>query len=493
MKGVKMISLKQRLILTYAIFISLALGVLIIIVNYFFGVIFSDLIKENIREKNEEIVSIITGQYSPLTGGFDSLSLEALGMHFVHEGYILTVLDGEGNNVWDARSCDMEQCAAVIGEITERMENRIRLDGAFQNISYPLTYRNKNIGEVSIETYGPFFYNKTEFDFLASINRLLFLAGLVFILLSAAVSVALASAISRPILKASGAARLIAGEYSRGFSESGLPVRISEAYNTRELRELSRSINELARELEEGERRQKQLTADVAHELRTPLACLQANVEAMIDGVWEPSADRLAGCHEEILRLAGLVEDLRLLTSLEWEPGDHSGEKPPPYGMSNTFETECDLKKLLRQTAEQFLPAAKEKGIAIVLDLQDGVVHGDYNRLKQVFINLLANAVQYTARGTITVRTRPLEAPDGKNGRWEITVADTGIGIPAEDLPHVFERFYRSDKSRNRHTGGRGIGLAIAAAIIKAHGGEIAAFSGAQNGRPGGSVFRVVI
>jgi hypothetical protein len=250
-----MISLKQRLILTYAVFISLALAVLTAVINYFFGLIFSDLIRDNIREKNGEIVQIISEQYNPLSGEFDFLSLEALGMHFVHEGYIVTVLDRRGNHVWDARSCDMQQCVEIIGEITERMEQEIRLDGAFQNQSYPLVYRNEAVGSISIETYGPFFYNETEFGFLASINRLLFFSGLAFIFLSVAVSVFLAAALSRPILKAGEAARRIARAHAGGAGDGGLSIRINEDYKTRELHELSRSINELAEELEAGERR----------------------------------------------------------------------------------------------------------------------------------------------------------------------------------------------------------------------------------------------
>lgn len=471
-----LLSLKQRLIITYGVFISLALAVLTIIINFFFGRFFSDLIRDNIREKNSEIVQIISEQYNPFSGGFDSLSLEALGMHFVHEGYILTVLDSQGNKVWDARSCDMQQCMDIIGEITGRMENEIRLAGAFQNQSYPLVYRSEAVGSISIETYGPFFYNETEFRFLASINRLLFMAGFVFICLSVAVSVFLAAALSRPILRASEAARRIAREHAGGRADGSPSIRIYDSYKTRELHELARSINELARELEEGERRQRRLTADVAHELRTPLTCLQANVEAMIDGVWEPTAERLASCREEILRLSSLVEDLSLLTSLEWENLEPD-------------KSDVDIKKLLSSAAEQFLPAVREKGIALDLDLEDGVFRADYRRMKQVFINLLANAVQYTDRGTITLRARRREGAAGEEPRWEFTVADTGMGIPAEDLPHVFERFYRSDKSRSRRTGGSGIGLTIAAAIVKAHGGEIAA----ESEQGGGSLFRVAL
>ncbi|MDR2110142.1 MAG: hypothetical protein LBP32_02420 [Spirochaetaceae bacterium] len=144
---------------------------------------------------------------------------------------------------------------------------------------------------------------------------------------------------------------------------------------------------------------------------------------------------------------------------------------------------------MLRQTAEQFLPAAGEKGIAINLDLQPGFIRADGKRLKQVFINLLSNAVNYTDRGSVTVRSRRREGDAGEGARWEITVADTGMGIPAEDLPRVFERFYRSDKSRSRRTGGSGVGLAIAAAIVKAQGGELTAER--EHGR--GSLFRVAM
>ncbi|MDR1955591.1 MAG: HAMP domain-containing histidine kinase, partial [Treponema sp.] len=128
-------------------------------------------------------------------------------------------------------------------------------------------------------------------------------------------------------------------------------------------------------------------------------------------------------------------------------------------------------------------------GIALLLDLQPGCIQGDYNRLKQVFINLLSNGVKYTDQGSVTITAKQREGSPGEGGRWEITVADTGIGIPPEDLPHVFERFYRSDKSRNRHTGGSGIGLTIAAAIVKAHGGGISA----ESEPSGGSVFRVLL
>jgi signal transduction histidine kinase len=544
------IALQNRLALTHALFISLALGVLTLVINVFTGRIFAALIKDNIIEKSGEIVRVIGDQYNPLSRGFDTPSIEAVGMYFVHEGYIITVEDERGDPVWDARSCDMQQCVDVIRGITERMEGRFRLNGKMQKEQYPVGYLGRPIGAVSIETYGPYFYSETETRFLTSINRVLLIATLVLTLFSIAVSIPLARAIARPINKAGEAARQIARVHvpwsvhsgaaraaGGGMSTAGTgstggiwqgrpPIRIPEHYKTRELAELSRSINTLAAELEEAERRQKQLTSDIAHELRTPLTCLRGDIEAMIDGVYEPDRKHLESCHEEIMCLAGLVQDLNTLTGLEWETIELN-------------KTEFDLAKLLRATAEQFRAAAAEKGIEINLNLRESPVSADYDRLKQVFVNILSNAVKYTDRGSITITIgeggeSPPERAAAEAGqrdknpsltppfapslapplafmefefmgfephgafpppRWEVTIADTGIGIPESDLPHIFERFYRSDKSRSRSTGGAGIGLTIAAAIVHAHGGKISAGirAAGRGGVSTGSVFRVTL
>ncbi|MDR1149833.1 MAG: two-component sensor histidine kinase [Spirochaetaceae bacterium] len=483
------ISLRNRLILTYGIFISLALGSLTLIINIFTGVIFTELVKGNIVKKSREIVEAIEEQYNPMSRSFDTLTIEAMGMYFVHDGYIVRLEDNQGNAIWDARSCDMRECMSVISDIAERMEGQFRLGGTVQTQPFPVTYANKAVGTVVIETYGPFFYSETETQFLTSINRLLLLSTTVFTLIGIIISIALSRAIAKPILKAEEAARRIAAAHSNSAKPGQLvirEIRIKEQYKTKELSRLSRSINELAAELEEGERRQKQLTTDIAHELRTPLACLQGDIEAMIDGVYHADRKHLESCHEEIIRLAKLVQDLNTLTSLEWEN-------------ITLNKSDFDLAQLLRITAEQWNSSALEKGIAINLDIRECPVNADYDRLKQVFINLLSNAVKYTDKGSITISISIKEIDDGvfsgsknleKNNRIEVSFSDTGIGIPEEDLPHIFERFYRTDKSRNRNTGGTGIGLTISAAIVHAHGGTITAENNRQNG---GAIFKIQI
>jgi signal transduction histidine kinase len=447
-----MISLQNRLTLSYGLFISLALGVLALAVNRFTGTVFNRLVRDNIAETSSEIVRTLGDQWRPMEERFDAGAVEAMGMYFVHEGYIVSLEDTAGETVWDARACDMEQCAEVINSIAERMEGEYRLGGAFRREWFPVLYNGRNVGTVTIESYGPFFYSETEASFLASVNRLLTMAAVCFTLLSIIISVLISRTIASPILRAGAAARKIAALHSGATPPAGR-VRIRDNYRTAELADLSRSINELAAELEAGEMRQKQLTADIAHELRTPLTCLQGTIEAMIDGVFKSDREHLESCHGEIIRLANLVQDLKTLSSLEWEN-------------ITLNKTEFDLAKLLRVTADQFRAAAREKGIALNMELSPCPVTADYDRLKQVFINLFSNAVKYTLRGSITVT---LEA-----GRpAAVYIADTGIGIPEEDRPRIFDRFYRSDKSRARSTGGAGIGLSIAAAIVSAHGGTI--------------------
>jgi signal transduction histidine kinase len=379
------------------------------------------------------------------------------------------------------------------------MERDFRLNGGIQKQRYPVLYNGRTAGSVSIETYGPFFYSETETRFVRSVNGLLFVAGLILAVLSAGISVLFSRSIAKPVLKAGEAARRIAQVHapwtdrvpqsSGEPNPEGLVIRINDDYKTRELRELSRSINDLASELEEGERRQKQLSADIAHELRTPLTCLQGNIEAMIDGVYKPDREHLESCHEEIVRLTNLVKDLDILSSIERDLSNLEEEPQTPQSGSpimgkKLHKTNFDLAKLVQAAAEQFTQAAREKGIALSLNLVESPINADYDRLKQVFINLLSNAVKYTDSGSVSVSIKK-----GAN-TWDVVVADTGIGIPESDIPHIFERFYRTDKSRSRSTGGAGIGLTIAAAIVTAHGGKISGES--RSGEDGtGTVFRV--
>ncbi len=455
-------SIRRRLMLTYALFICVLVVLMSLVTNQLSGKLFAGFVRKNIAEQSQRIAEALSEQYVPENGTFDQSNLLALGMSYVHQGYILSVEDATGGVIWDARACDMEECAEVIREIEVRMQTGKHPAGKFAERTYPLTYGDDTVGYVRIETYNPFFFSESEAAFLRSLDRYLLLIGAVCALLSMGISAVLAGALARPILKAAQTAKRIAG--------GDLAGRIPEDQKTQELLQLTRSVNELAAALEQGQRWQKRLISDVAHELRTPLTTLQGNLEAMMDGVWEPTSQQLASCHEEVIRLNKLVADLGLLSLLEQET-------------LVLQKTSFDLAVLLAGVAEQFAYMAAEKGIVLAFAGASCPVYADHDRLKQVFLNLISNAVHNTDQGRVDILL------DTSRAGVTVRVADTGIGIAPKDLPHIFERFYRADGSRSRATGGAGIGLTVAASIVAAHGGTIEARSGDEKG----SVFCVTL
>lgn len=200
--------------------------------------------------------------------------------------------------------------------------------------------------------------------------------------------------------------------------------------------------------LERQENLRKQMTADVAHELRTPLTAVSTHLEMMIDGVWQPSPERLQICYDEIEKLGKMVSDLERLAKLE--------------GKALTLEkSPQDLLALV--TAE-----AKGFSADIAVTGENTVVSVDRTRIGQVVSNLISNAIKY-GKGDLKIRITVQNSP--KCGK--IIVEDNGSGIAKSDLPFIFERFYRAEKSRNRSTGGTGLGLTISKNIVESHGGHI--------------------
>jgi signal transduction histidine kinase len=226
--------------------------------------------------------------------------------------------------------------------------------------------------------------------------------------------------------------------------------------NTYELHDLSLSVKELAEKLEHQDALRKRMTSDIAHELRTPLATIQSHIEAFMDGVWEPNPEKLTVVHNEISRLTKLIKELSELSVIESDEIKLS-------------KSDINLSALLDNITESFEPLFISKRIQLQKKIQNGIsLSGDADRLNQVFANILSNAYKYTNEEGI-VRVGLEQSKD----LITATVSDTGIGIPKEDVKHIFERFYRSDLSRNRGTGGTGIGLTITKAYVEAHNGRI--------------------
>jgi signal transduction histidine kinase len=247
---------------------------------------------------------------------------------------------------------------------------------------------------------------------------------------------------------------------ARGLGEGDLSQRV-RVKDKSEVGELAQAFNSMASNLERAEQLQRNMVADVAHELRTPLSNLRGYLEAVRDGLIKPDADTIRSLDEEALLLSRLVDDLQELSLAE----------------AGKLKLVCqaeDISELINQAIAAVRAQAEAKGVSVTTDLPGELpsVNIDSHQVSQVLRNLLDNAVVHTAKGgSITVTAE-------QQGKWvEVAVTDTGEGIPAEDLPHIFERFYRVDKSRTRATGGSGLGLTIAKRLVEAHGGQIEAQS----------------
>ena len=281
-----------------------------------------------------------------------------------------------------------------------------------------------------------------------SIDRFLLLGGSLAIVIALLLTFVLSRRISSPIgVLATAARRLGRGDLSQRVEFQGKG----------EVKELAQAFNSMAVDMEYAEQLRRNLVADVAHELRTPLSNIQGYLEAIRDRVVKPNAATIRSLNEETALLSRLVDELQELSLAE------AGK------LKLVYQAE-DIAKLVRQAVTSWQPQVAAKEISLSLDLPDNLplVDIDWQRVNQVLHNLLENAVAHTHKGgTINVAATT-------QGDWvEVSVSDTGEGIPAEDLPNIFERFYRVDRSRARATGGSGLGLTIAKRLVEAHGGKI--------------------
>ena len=285
-----------------------------------------------------------------------------------------------------------------------------------------------------------------------AINRFLLWGGL----LAAAIALVLTFVLSRRMSSPIGALAATARRLGRGDLSQRVQLR-----DRGEVRELAQAFNSMAVDLERLEQLRRNLVADVAHELRTPLSNIQGYVEAIRDGVMKPDGATLDSLNEEAALLSRLVDELQELSLAE------AGELKLVY-------QEEDVTELIRRAAVSWQPQVVAKGMSLSVDLPDKLpsVNIDWQRINQVLHNLLENAVAHTGKGGI------ITVAAAERGAWvEISVSDTGEGIPAQDLPNIFERFYRVDRSRARATGGSGLGLTITKRLVEAHGGKIEAQS----------------
>lgn len=426
------------------------------------------------------ILAVFAGIVVPLLGlklsveGFRKYQIQRRQADLANLGESLSELYDEEGGVWDSRRVrdilrPAPQWAAMTISLIDSQGREVftlqpphmrgRMHGAqHDNHTQGNTAQTEHItvklsgnaGRLEIERRIP--SGRYEISFITYLMRYTLGGALVMILCACALGYFVAGKLSRPVILAIERTKDIArGDYD--VRDEAKPVGI------RELDALTRGVEDLGRSLSGQEKLRRRLMVDVAHELRTPLTVTRTQIEAIADGILEPTQERLTLCVNEMTRLADLIGNIDALSRVE--------------GETLRLDLEItDMKKFLAYVAESFKPLFAKSEINLSTELHDVKCEIDREKFRHVIDNLLSNALRYTDKGghvKMNLYARDDEAV--------IEVSDSGIGIAPEDLPNIFERFWRADESRTRVTGGSGVGLAIVKATVEAHGGKISAVS----------------
>lgn len=433
----------------FAFIVLITVAVISITANGLISHQFEQYVAQQRKMSSEQLAQSLSFQYHAEDGTWNVDYIHGLGMYALKDGYLIRLSDAEGQVIWDAENHDMTLCHQIMQDIRTRMsQHRPDLDGNFTTYRYDLKQNDEVIGYLDVSYYSPYYLNESDFRFLDSLNRILLVVGICAAAAAAAAGAVLAKSLSVPLLKVT--------EITRKISDGDYGARLeTENGQTQEIAALSGAVNHMAESLERQETLRRRLTSDVAHELRTPVANVSLNLEMMLDEVWEPTKDRLQSCYEELGRISGIISDLEKLRQMEAE------------NMNLELEP-VNLLELAQAVETAFEPDLKKKKLTCEVSGKAAAVMGDQRRLHQVIFNLVSNAVKYsTEGGSIQIRVKQ------EKHKAVLIVEDQGIGMAEEELPLIFERFYRTDLSRSRKTGGAGIGLAIVKAIVQAHQGTV--------------------
>jgi len=443
-------SFRSKLILSFSFLLLLSIGSLSFIFNYSIDGLFKEYAYYQQEQKIKQIIDQVNAQYMPNSSSYNMAGIEVIGNAALQSGIMLHLQTINKELDWDISTHKAQECQLMLQHAKKTMHSLYpNFNGGLEQKNYDLFYQDVKVGNLTLGFYGPYSFDETELKLFNSLNRLIVGLGIIFLLLAIVLGSYIATYLTRPILT------LV--NTIHGIAFGNYESQITEKSSTSEFMTLIRSVNEMSTTLKIKDRQKRQLTADVAHELRTPLSNLQSHMEAIIDGIWDPTPELFQSCHDEILRLTNIVNQLMELN--QFEEGAITLNKSC-FSVSGLYD--CLL--------HDFSHAAVNKDIALLIRNEDpsARIFADMHRIKQCMINLISNALSATpCGGKITMLYRA-----GKNSHF-LEVIDTGAGIPDEELTEIFERFYRVDKSRNQKTDGMGIGLSITKAIIEAHRGTI--------------------
>lgn len=433
-----MIKISEQLRKYFVIISILSIAFITISSNIGINYFFSDYIRDSRSRDDLKVVQYVERVYSD----YEELNSHSL-MNIMHyafsEDVIIQIRDKNNNISWNSSSY-----GTLYGMVDEYGNN----EANFSFRSYPFIYNESEIGTIDVGRPKSIISNIEDEKFIVTINSIFALASVLTFIFAVRSSTRISKKFLNPIYAIKENAKLIEQGKYKSLNDINT--------NTFELFELSVSVKELAERLNYQEHLRKRMTTDIAHELRTPLAAIQSHIEAFMDGVWEPNDERLSVIHGEIIRLTKLIDELSELSIVEDDE-------------INLKLSTINLSVVLNNIIDSYEPMFLDKNINLNKKIQNEVyMMGDMDYLKRIFVNILSNAIKYTnENGSASIFLEKIK------DKIRITVNDTGIGIPKEDLKYIFERFYRSDLSRNRQTGGTGIGLTITKALVEAHEGTI--------------------
>lgn len=406
-----------------------------ILVNVAFGIRFAGYLDAQQRAREQQVVAILADSYAR-SNGWDTTDLRSLTPLAFMDGGTLRLVEASGRTVW-APSPDQ-----LLGQMAAM--HRQMMGGGVLGPEHrlPITVSGQVVGTAVVRLPATGLLPQ-DVAFRASVNRLLLFGGLAAGLVALPLGIVLARRATAPARELARAAR--------GFGSGDRSRRVR--YDAPdEFGEMARAFNMMATTVEEEDRLRQDFAAEVAHEVRTPLAIIRSQIEAIQDGVIEPDTPTVASLHEETLRLTRLMGDLETLASAE-----AAGFSLTPQPVS--------LRPLLDECAGGFTGRFEDQGVTLRVELDDVTADADPNRMRQVVSNLLSNALKFTpSGGSVELGLRSM------GGEAVITVANTGPGISREDLPHVFDRFFRGHGVR---ASGSGIGLTVVRELVEAHGGSV--------------------
>ncbi|WP_096635789.1 sensor histidine kinase [Clostridium cochlearium] len=371
---------------------------------------------------------------------------EDSGIELMHEAYMgnycLTLMDNNKKVIW---GMDPNDIKSKLYLDTMFIKNK----GVYTSNTFEIKSAGKVVGYVNVGQYSSVLLSEEDTNFIGAINKSIIASGILSLVIIVIISLYFSKQFSIPIKEVA--------NMSVNLSKGNFDTKFGVESNIEELENLRKSVNVLAQKLKYQDTLRKRLVSDISHEIRTPLNVLQNNLEAMIDGLFPATNERLNYLNEEVIRFGKLLNNLNVLKEFESE------------SIRLNFE-EIFIHELINDIYKDFHIAAENKGIKLNFNIEsskDYKITGDKDKLKQVFINLISNGLKFTETGgeiLIELYER------GENAIVEIK--DDGMGIKEEDLPFIFERLYRGDKSRHQIEGS-GIGLTVVKNILQLHSANI--------------------